>query len=55
MPEIRWRQWVVLLIQFLAREFGDETVYAKLKIHSETNDEPSWDTETGEFTWRFGP
>ena len=43
-----------LLIQFLAREFGDEAVYAKLKIHSEANDEPTWDTETGEFTWRFG-
>ena len=43
-----------LLIQFLAREFGDEAVYAKLKIHSEANDEPSWDPETGEFTWRFG-
>jgi len=43
-----------LLIQFLAREFGDEAVYAKLKNHSEGHDEPSWDTETGEFTWRFG-
>ena len=43
-----------LLIQFLAREFGDEASYAKLKIHSEANDEPSWDPATGEFTWRFG-
>ena len=43
-----------LMIQFLAREFGDEAVHAKLKIHSDANDEPRWDTETGEFTWRFG-
>ena len=44
----------VLLGMFLAREFADDALYAKLKVYSEDNNEPSWDTETGEFTWRFG-
>ena len=39
---------------FFAREFGDDALYAKLKAHSEANYEPSWDTASGEFTWRFG-
>ena len=43
-----------LMIQFLAREFGDEAIHAKLKIHSDDHDEPTWDNESGEFTWRFG-
>ncbi len=46
--------FVQLMARFLAREFGDEAVDARLKAHSEANDEPSWDTGTGEFTWRFG-
>ena len=43
-----------LMMQFLAREFGDEAIHAKLKLHSDAHDEPRWDTETGEFTWQFG-
>ncbi|MGQ4810599.1 hypothetical protein NKDENANG_04080 [Candidatus Entotheonellaceae bacterium PAL068K] len=38
----------------LAREFGNNAVYAKLKAHAETYYEPTWEAETGEFTWRFG-
>ena len=38
----------------LAREFGDDAVYAKLKAHAEDNYEPTWDRESGEFTWGFG-
>ena len=46
--------FVRLMARFLAREFGDEAVHARLKACSEASDEPSWDTGTGEFTWRFG-
>ena len=46
--------FVRLMARFLAREFGDEAVHARLQACSEANDEPSWDTGTGEFTWRFG-
>ena len=38
----------------LAREFGDDAVYAKLKAYAEDNYEPIWDRESGEFTWGFG-
>ena len=38
----------------LAREFGEDAVYAKLKAHAEANYEPIWDRESGEFTWGFG-
>ena len=38
----------------LAREFGYDAVYAKLKAHAESHYEPLWDTETREFTWGFG-
>jgi hypothetical protein len=38
----------------IARELGDEAVYAKLKAHAETHYEPTWDPSTGEFTWGFG-
>ena len=38
----------------LAREFGDDAVYAKLKAYAEDNYEPTWDIESGEFTWGFG-
>ncbi len=46
--------FVLLMGQFLARELGDEALHGKLKIRSDANDEPNWDPETGEFTWRFG-
>ena len=38
----------------LAREFGDDAVYARLKAYAEDNYGPAWDTESGEFTWGFG-
>ncbi len=38
----------------LAREFGHDDVYAKLKAYAEAHYEPTWDAETGEFTWGFG-
>lgn len=38
----------------LAREFGDDAVYAKLKAHAEAHYEPTWQQEGGEFTWGFG-
>jgi len=38
----------------LAREYGNDAVYAKLKAHAEANYEPTWNQETGEFTWGFG-
>ncbi len=44
----------ILYGMFLAREFGDEPLYAKLKAYSEANHEPTLDEKTGEFTWRFG-
>ena len=46
--------FVLLMGQFLARELGDEALHAKLKIRSDANDEPIWDSDTGELTWRFG-
>ncbi len=38
----------------LAREYGHDAVYAKLKAHAEAYYEPTWDLPTGEFTWGFG-
>ena len=38
----------------LAREYGNDAVYAKLKAHGEAHYEPTWNQETGEFTWGFG-
>jgi len=38
----------------LAREFGEDAIYAKLKAHAEENYEPTWDEASGEFTWGFG-
>ncbi len=38
----------------LAREYGNDAVYAKLKAHAEAHYEPTWNRETGEFTWGFG-
>ena len=29
-------------------------IYAKLKAHAEANYEPTWDRDSGEFTWGFG-
>ncbi len=43
-----------LLGLMLARELGYDEVYAKLKAHAEAHYEPTWDSETGEFTWGFG-
>ncbi len=44
----------LLLGMFLAREFADDALYAKLHAYSDANHEPRWDAETGEFTWGFG-
>ena len=38
----------------LSREFGDDAVYARLKAYAEENYEPTWDAESGEFSWGFG-
>ncbi len=38
----------------LAREFGNDAVYTKLKDHAEAHYEPTWDADCGEFTWGFG-
>ena len=38
----------------LAREFGEDAIYAKLKAHAEENYEPMWDGPSGEFTWGIG-
>ena len=38
----------------LAREYGNDAVYAKLKTHAEAHYEPTWNRETGEFSWGFG-
>jgi hypothetical protein len=39
---------------FMARELGEDDLYARLQAHAEDNHEPTWDAETGEFTWGFG-
>ena len=39
---------------FLAREFGDDQLYAKISGYTETHNEPVWDEATGEFHWRLG-
>ena len=44
----------LLCSAFLARELGDDDLYARLKGYMEENHEPTWDSETGEFTWRYG-
>ena len=38
----------------LAKEFGEDAIYAKLMAHAEENYEPTWDTASAEFTWGFG-
>ena len=38
----------------LAREFGEDAIYAKLRAHAEEHYEPIWDVTSGEFTWGFG-
>ena len=38
----------------LAREFGNDAVYKKLKDFADAHYEPTWNHETGEFTWGFG-
>ena len=38
----------------LSREFGEDAIYAKLKDYAEKHYEPTWDRESGEFTWGFG-
>ena len=37
----------------LAKEFGEDAIYAKLMAHAEDNYQPTWDTASGEFTWGF--
>ena len=39
---------------FLAKEFGDRSLYAKVKGFAEDNNEPTWDEGTGEFWWAYG-
>ena len=39
---------------FLAREWGDHDVAARLAEAAEARYEPTWDRRTGEFTWGFG-
>ena len=38
---------------WLAREYDDGTVYARLRRHAEDHHEPRWDRERGEFTWGY--
>ena len=38
----------------LAREFGKDLLYSNLILHADANYEPTWDSESGEFTWGFG-
>jgi hypothetical protein len=38
----------------LAKEYGNSSIYSKLKAHAEERYEPTWNRETGEFTWGFG-
>ena len=38
----------------MAKEFDDKAVYAKLMAHAEDNYDPTWDRDSGEFTWGFG-
>ena len=38
----------------LAKEFGENAIYAKLMAHAEENYEPTWDAASGELTWGFG-
>jgi hypothetical protein len=40
--------------KFWAREEGDGALQAKLTAYAEDHHEPTWDEETGEFTWGFG-
>ena len=46
--------FVLLMGQFLAGEFGDDALHAKLKIRSDAYDEPNWNPDTCELTWGFG-
>ena len=39
---------------FLAKEFGDRPLYAKVKGFAEANNQPTWNEETGEFWWAYG-
>ena len=43
----------LLCSAFLARELGDDDLFARLKGFMEENHEPTWDDETGEFTWGY--
>ena len=38
----------------LAREFGKNSLFEKLLSLAEEHYEPTWDSESGEFTWGFG-
>ena len=39
---------------FLAKEFGDQALYAKVKGFVEATGEPKWDQDSGEFWWGYG-
>ena len=39
---------------FLAKEFGDRALYAKVKSFVEANNQPTWNHDTGEFWWAYG-
>jgi hypothetical protein len=45
---------VVGFALFLAREWGDSELAARLADFAEQSYEPRWDRATGEFTWGFG-
>jgi hypothetical protein len=38
---------------WLAREYGDGAVSARLQQHAEAHHEPMWNRERGEFTWGY--
>ena len=39
---------------FLAKEFGDKPLHAKVKGFVEKTNQPTWDEPRGEFWWGFG-
>ena len=39
---------------FLAKEFGDRTLYAKVRGFVEASNQPMWDRDKGEFWWGYG-
>ena len=45
---------LVAIGKFFAREQGDGALQATLTAYAETHHQPTWDEESGEFTWGFG-